>query len=183
MFGRRAFSAHGGIPVREPVEAVHDVPVPLREGKAASAPALKEGERLYFTWTLDGEWRVVRLVADDASLEVLKKEELDRINARVARDGVTGYVEAVDGDAVQFLVFSSGWFQANQWKPGQLVGLRAVVHPRRFEQGDGFGHGAALHRRRALHHPLQKRRRGHATALRICSSTSFALAGIGVPGP
>ena len=98
----------------------------LRDGKAASAPAIKEGERLYFTWTLDGERRVVRLVADDASLEVLKKEELDRIDARVARDGVTGYVEAVDGDAVQFLVFSSGWFQANQWKPGQLVGLRAT---------------------------------------------------------
>ncbi len=96
-----------------------------RGGKPVAMPSLKEGERLYFTWTLADNRRVVRLVSDDASLDALKKEELDRINARLATEGLAGYVEAVDGDTVHFLVFSSHWFQANQWKPGQLVSLRA----------------------------------------------------------
>ncbi|MEY4469844.1 MAG: hypothetical protein RIT20_185, partial [Pseudomonadota bacterium] len=63
-------------------------------------------------------------------------------------------------------------------------------------QGDGLGHGAALHRRGAVQQTLQQLVRRHAelpgsdlgaggqpTAFLICSSTSLALAGIGVPGP
>jgi hypothetical protein len=66
----------------------------------------------------------------------------------------------------------------------QLVGLRAVVGPGGLQQGDGLGHGAALHGRAAVHDALQPVARNHVQcALRICSSTSLALAGIGVPGP
>ena len=96
-----------------------------RAGKPATTPALKEGERLYFMWTSTDSRRVVRLVSDDASLDVLKQEELDRITARLATEGLPGYIEAVDGDTVHFLAFSSHWFQANQWKPGQSVSLGA----------------------------------------------------------
>lgn len=99
----------------------------LRDGKPAAIPALKAGERLYFTWTATGGRRVVRLVSDDASLDTLKQEELGRITARLATEGLPGYVEAVDGDTVHFLVFSSHWFQANQWKPGQPLSLRATT--------------------------------------------------------
>ena len=65
----------------------------------------------------------------------------------------------------------------------QLVALRAVIDAGRFEQRDGFGHGTALHDSIAMQHALQQRAWVHATALRICSSTSLALAGMGVPGP
>ena len=98
-----------------------------RGGKPAPTPALKEGERLYFTWTSTDNRRVVRVVSDDASLDTLKKGELDRITARLATEGLLGFVEAVDGETVHFLVFSSHWFQANQWKPGQIVSLRATT--------------------------------------------------------
>ena len=72
----------------------------------------------------------------------------------------------------------------------QLIGLDAVVGAGGFEQRDGLGHGAALHRRSAVQQTLQQliRRQANvpsnqATAFLICSSTSLALAGIGVPGP
>lgn len=44
----------------------------------------------------------------------------------------------------------------------QLVGQDAVVHTRRFEQGDGLGHGTALHRCGAVQQALQQFVRCHA---------------------
>jgi gluconolactonase len=89
--------------------------------------ALQKGDRLYFTWTLTGDRRVVRTVADDAGLEVLKKEEAARVDARLAREGLGSFVESVDGETVHLLIFSSAWFHANQLKAGQTVGLRATT--------------------------------------------------------
>jgi gluconolactonase len=98
----------------------------FRHGQRTDSPALKPGDRLYFTWTKEATGRVVRLVADDASLDAVKKIETDAVAARIARDGLTGQVELVSGDTVHFLIHSSYWFQGNQLKPGQLVQLRAT---------------------------------------------------------
>jgi hypothetical protein len=73
----------------------------------------------------------------------------------------------------------------------QLIGLGAVVCAGGLQQRDGLGHGTALHSGIAVHDAFQQRwlnRCVHnhwrqAMALRICSSTSLALAGMGVPGP
>ncbi len=98
----------------------------FRTGQRTDAPALKPGDRLYFTWTKDADRRVVRLVTDDASLDAVKKLESETVAARIASEGMTGQIEAVDGDAVHFLLHSSYWFQGNQLKPGQTVQLRAT---------------------------------------------------------
>ena len=75
----------------------------------------------------------------------------------------------------------------------QLVALRTVIGARGLQQGDALGHGAALHHGvlpqdarqpvvAALHHgPFSLF--AQAWAARICSNTSLALAGMGVPGP
>ena len=93
---------------------------------ADAGAGVKAGDRLYFTWTMEGQQRVVRWVVDDASVELVRKAELERVGARLAREGLLGFVEAVDAEVVHYLVFSTHWFQAGQWKPGQVVGLRAV---------------------------------------------------------
>jgi len=98
----------------------------FRQGQRTDSPALKAGDRLYFTWTKEADLRVVRVIADDASLDAVKKIETDAVAARIARDGLTGQVEAVNGDTVHFLIHSSYWFQGNQLKPGQAVHLRAT---------------------------------------------------------
>lgn len=98
----------------------------FRHGQRTDSPALKPGDRLYFTWTKETAGRVVRLIADDASLDAVKKIEADVVAARTARDGLTGQVELVSGDTVHFLIHSSYWSQGNQLKPGQLVQLRAT---------------------------------------------------------
>lgn len=99
----------------------------FRAGQPSLEPGLKNGERLYFTWTLNADRRVVHLITDDASLDVVKNAELDRVRARVARDGVTGFVEAIDGDTVHYLVFATYWSQAGQWKPSQTFALHATT--------------------------------------------------------
>ena len=52
-----------------------------------------------------------------------------------------------------------------------------------LEQGNGLGHGTALNRRLTLQHTLHEVFRIQPNAFLICSSTSLALAGMGVPGP
>ena len=98
----------------------------FRNGQRTDAPALKTGDRLYFTWTKDGDRRIVRLLTDDASLDAVKRIETEAVASRIARDGLTGQIELVTGDTVHFLIHSSYWFQGNQLKPGQLVHLRAT---------------------------------------------------------
>ena len=60
---------------------------------------------------------------------------------------------------------------------------QAVVRPGGLQQRDGFGHGTALLSRWALQQPLDQLGRIHPMAFLICSNTSLALTGIGVPGP
>lgn len=98
----------------------------FRNGQRTDAPALKTGDRLYFTWTKETTGRIVRLLTDDASLDLVKKIESDAVTARVAQEGMTGQVEAVNGEIVHFLLHSSYWHQGNQLKPGQAVQLRAT---------------------------------------------------------
>jgi hypothetical protein len=99
----------------------------LRGAQAAADVALPIGERLYFTWTLTGDRRIVHTVADEAGLEVLKKEEAERVDARLARDGLGSFVESVDAETVHLLIFSSAWSHANRLKPGHTVDLRATT--------------------------------------------------------
>ena len=98
----------------------------FRNGQRTDAPALKTGDRLYFTWTKDGDRRIVRLLTDDASLDAMKRIETDAVASRIARDGLTGQIELVTGDTVHFLIHSSYWFQGNLLKLGQAVQLRAT---------------------------------------------------------
>lgn len=71
-----------------------------------------------------------------------------------------------------------------------LVGTLAVVLPRGFDQCDGFGEGAtplrAIGTENGLNEPVVGGKGSvaqRADTFRICSNTSLALAGIGVPGP
>ena len=57
--------------------------------------------------------------ADEASLPLVQEQETRRIQERLARHGLSGYVERVEGATVHGLVFAAYWSQANQWKPGQ----------------------------------------------------------------
>jgi gluconolactonase len=105
-----------------------------REGKKVDLlhSGLKPSARLYMTWRLvDGERRV-RLLADSASLETIRKEEQDRIEKRIATEGLTGKVEGVEGKTMRFMAFATHWPQANALRPAQEVRLRQtdkLLHP------------------------------------------------------
>lgn len=90
-------------------------------GKLTDAFPIKPGDRLYMTWVYRDERRVVVLLADDASLETLKRLETERINKEVAAEGLAGQVEMIDEGQFQFMVYSTYWAQANQLKTGQAV--------------------------------------------------------------
>jgi hypothetical protein len=75
-----------------------------------------------------------------------------------------------------------------QQRVEHLVGAGAVVGARRLQQRDRLGDRPPLRRAGLAAHAVDQRligRRQHQppSALRICASTSRALAGIGVPGP
>jgi gluconolactonase len=97
-----------------------------RDGKKADLPHfnLKPLDRIYMTYQVEGGPRRVRLIADAASLEAIKKEEQDRIDKRIAAEGLTGFVESIDGKTVRYLAFATHWPQANALRPGQEVHLR-----------------------------------------------------------
>ena len=65
----------------------------------------------------------------------------------------------------------------------QFIRLHTMCRQSGLEQGDGLGHGTALNRRLALRHTLHEVLRAQPRAFLICSKTSLALAGMGVPGP
>jgi len=58
-----------------------------------------------------------------------------------------------------------------------------MIRTRRFEQSNGLGHRASLNERVALHNLIEQIGWIQANAFLMFSSTSLALAGIGVPGP
>src|SRR5262249_30538165 len=74
---------------------------------------------LYLTWCLRDGNRVVHLIADEASLDAVKKEQQDRIAREVAKEGIAGQIEASEGKAVRFMAYPTYWAQAGKLKPGQ----------------------------------------------------------------
>jgi hypothetical protein len=91
--------------------------------RRAEKKELRAGDHLYLTWCLRDGKRVVMLIADDASLDTIKKEEQERVAEQVAKEGLGGRIEGVEGKTVQFMVFATHWAQAGQLKAGQDVRL------------------------------------------------------------
>lgn len=91
-----------------------------RDGKVVGEPGLSKGERLFLTWCYDGSRRVVKLMADGASLDAIQAEEQKRVRERIAREGMGAFVEAPD----RLLIFSTYWAQAAGLKPGQTLRLQ-----------------------------------------------------------
>ena len=92
-----------------------------RDGKTVGELALAKGERLYLTWCHEGTRRVVKLLADAASLNALQAEGQKRVQERIAREGMGAFVETAD----RLLIFSTYWAQAAALKPGQLLKLQS----------------------------------------------------------
>jgi hypothetical protein len=92
-----------------------------RDGKTAGEPGLVKGERLFLTWCSEGTRRVVKLMADAASLNAVEAEGKKRVQERIAREGMGAFVESAD----RLLIFSTFWAQAGALKPGQTIRLQA----------------------------------------------------------
>jgi len=95
-------------------------------GKQVDLFPLRTGDQIYMTWVYRDDRRVVQLLTDDASLDILKQLETKRINEEVAREGLAGQLEVAEKEQVQFMVYSSYWAQSNQLKPGDAVQLAAT---------------------------------------------------------
>lgn len=86
------------------------------------------GRTLYLTWCREENRRVVHLMADEAGLEKLRADALERERIRVRERGLGGFAERVEGSRVQFLVFATDWSPARELKPGQVVRLSRDGH-------------------------------------------------------
>ncbi|MBI3857699.1 MAG: hypothetical protein HY293_18615 [Planctomycetes bacterium] len=95
-----------------------------RDGKIVDQPGLTQDERLFLTWCTDGTRRVVRMMADAASLNAIQAEGQKRVQERVAREGMGGFVESVGDGKAQILIFATWWAQAAGLKPGQTIRLQ-----------------------------------------------------------
>ncbi|MCE9531812.1 MAG: sel1 repeat family protein [Planctomycetes bacterium] len=129
--GDKAFTAQvfaGDKPLEEKVHPFEIDPACKKwsGGKLADKFPLQKDDHVYMTWCYYGDRRVVKLLADDASLETLKKLESERIAKEVALEGMAGQIETIDKDDVQFMIYSSYWFQAGKLKPGEIVHLAAT---------------------------------------------------------
>jgi hypothetical protein len=93
-----------------------------RDGKAAGESGLAKGQRLYLTWCYDGTRRVVKLMADAASLHAVQADGEKRVAERIAREGMGAFVE----EAERLLIFSTFWAQAAAIKPGQTLRVRSA---------------------------------------------------------
>ena len=91
-----------------------------REGKLIAAN-VKAGERLLLTWCYEGDRRVVKLLSDASSLDAIQKEARQRIQTRIKKDGMTGFVEEAAKDKTQILIFATWWQQANDLKPSDAI--------------------------------------------------------------
>lgn len=81
------------------------------------------GDKLYLTWCREENRRLVHLVADEAGLEKLRADALERERIRVRERGLAGFVEAVDGPRAHFLVFATDWSPARDLKGRQAATL------------------------------------------------------------
>ena len=78
-------------------------------GKLIDKLDLHKGDRLFLTWCLRDDKRIVMLIADAASLDAIKKSEEQHVAEQVAADGLGGRIEGVEGKTVQFMVFAPHW--------------------------------------------------------------------------
>ena len=92
-----------------------------KAGKLIDTLSMKKGDTFYLTWCMKEKQKVVMQIVDEASLEEIKSRQLALINSRLAKDGLEGYIDTVDGKKVLFTVYATFWSQANQLKPGQMV--------------------------------------------------------------
>src|SRR5213078_4505829 len=92
-----------------------------REGKTVEQPGLAKGERLYLTWCQEGTRRVVKLMADAASLNAIQAEGQKKVQDRLARDGMGAFVEEIADGKARLLIFSTHWAQAAAIKKGQAL--------------------------------------------------------------
>jgi hypothetical protein len=92
-----------------------------KAGKLIDTLPMKKGDTFYLTWCMKEKQKIVMQIVDEASLEEIKTRQLALINSRLAKDGLEGYIDTVDGKKVLFTVYATYWSQANQLKPGQLV--------------------------------------------------------------
>ncbi len=95
-----------------------------RDGKKVEDPALAKGGRLYLTWCTEKDRRVVKLLADGASLDALQAEWRKKVEERIARDGMGAFVEGVEEGKGRLLIFSTYWAQAGALKAGQMLRLK-----------------------------------------------------------
>src|SRR5262249_6130375 len=79
--------------------------------------------KVYLRWCLRDSKREVMLIADDASLDALKKHETERLQAETKRHGMRGRLQSVDGTTAHVMIFAVHWAQASQLKQGQRVRL------------------------------------------------------------
>jgi hypothetical protein len=95
-----------------------------RAGKTTEEPALTKGERLFLTFCYEGDRRVVKMLADAASLVAIQAEAEKSVQERLAREGMAGFLESVDDGKAQLLLFSTYWAQGAGLKPGQTLSLK-----------------------------------------------------------
>jgi len=95
-----------------------------RDGKKVEDPALAKGGRLYLTWCAEKERRVVKLLADGASLDAIQAESRKKVQERIERDGMGAFVEGVEEGKGRLLIFSTYWAQAGALKAGQTLRLQ-----------------------------------------------------------
>jgi hypothetical protein len=92
-------------------------------GDRVPASKLSVGDRVYLRWRLRDGKREVLLISDDASLDVLKKQETARLRQETKRFGMLGRLQSVEGTAVHVMIFATHWSQAGALKQGQRVRL------------------------------------------------------------
>ena len=114
MNGEKVFDPNPGTFELDPGCAI------WRSGKKSEDPALAKGEKLFLTWRYDGARRVVKVIADAASLDALQRESEQRVRERLTREGMGAFVESTR----QILIFSTWWAQANSLKTGQKLTLK-----------------------------------------------------------
>lgn len=127
--GGRGFAARvfHGDKVFDPKPATFELDADCRiwrDGKRVEDPALEKGRRLFLTWCYQGERRVVKLMADTASLDAVQSEGRKRVQDRIDRDGMGGFIEAVDGGRARLLIFSTHWAQSVALKTGRALRLK-----------------------------------------------------------
>jgi hypothetical protein len=104
-----------------------------RGGKQVKDLTVAKGDAIYLTWCADGDRRVVKLLADGASLDALREESAKKTRERLEKEGLAGFIEG----ETTLLVFATFWSQAAELKPGRKLLLKGT-DARLCATGDGI---------------------------------------------